>query len=521
MVKTRYLDELTQDEHLQRLSLALDGAGVGVWDWDLRNNRVEFDARWCEMLGLVHASTPMVLETWSSRVHPDDMRACEEDIAAHIEGRTPRYENIHRMRHADGRWVYILDRGRISGRDADGRPVRFIGTHVDVTETEAAKRAILNQQRELALLIDNLPTGAAMLDGDLRVVVSNRTWLENLGLDVAVDVRGSAIGTLLPSSECLEGFIKAVEAARNDGGAATESLITGRDGQDRWLRWHLRTWPRLERVEGAVLFCIENVTAQVENRRVIERERAARIANLALFAGGIAHELNSPLQVLLSEAESLAELLGRGDTSSEPWGSELHSMVESIVKTARSAGSIARALRVIARDTRREPPAIVRVDEVLRDLLALSAARVSSAGCTLAVDGGIGPLELWGRQADVLQALLSLVHRAVGTASRGAKWIRLEVLAQGDAIVFRVTDGGPLPSPNAHLMWPDEADPLAALDDAHRSNLTEAEQNQVIALGIAQEIAFRNGGSLKCDTSAPFTTFEVQLPRRASGEPRT
>jgi PAS domain S-box-containing protein len=519
MVNTRYLDELTQDEHLQRLTLALDGAGVGVWDWDLRNDRVEFDARWCEMVGLDHASTPMLLETWSSRVHPDDIKRCEEDIAAHLAGETPRYENVHRMKHADGHWVFILDRGRVSGRDAAGRPIRFTGTHADVTEIEVAKRALLDRERELALLIDNLPTGAALLDGELRVLVSNRTWLDNLGLREVDDVRGTEIGSLLPTSECLDSFLTAVMAARGGGGPPTESLVTGRDGQDRWLRWHLRTWPRLERVEGAVLFCIENVTAQVESRRTIERERAARMANLALFAGGIAHELNSPLQVLLSEAESLTELLGRGEAfaSTEPPIVELHSVVESIATTARRAGAIARALRVIARDTRRDPPSTVRVDEVVRDVLTLCTARVSSAGCTLTVGDIEGSLELWGRPADVLHALLSLVYRAIGAASERARWIRLEVDEGDDTIIFRVVDGGRAPAPAEGMTWSRHEDPLDALTEAHSSILTDAEQNQVIALGVAHEIAVRNGGILTRDPSAPFTTFEVHLPRRATG----
>ncbi len=117
-----FLDHPTHEELLDRLDLALEGAGLGIWDWDLRDDAVQFDRRWCEMLGLDHTVTPMHIDTWRERVHPDDLDGCYRDIAAHIEGRSPRYENTHRMRHADGTWVHILDRGRISGRDDSGRP---------------------------------------------------------------------------------------------------------------------------------------------------------------------------------------------------------------------------------------------------------------------------------------------------------------------------------------------------------------------------------------------------------------
>jgi hypothetical protein len=77
------------------------------------------------MIGLDPATTEMHLKTWEVRVHPDDLAGAYRDIQAHIEGRTARYENIHRMQHTNGSWVYILDRGRISGRDETGKPSRL------------------------------------------------------------------------------------------------------------------------------------------------------------------------------------------------------------------------------------------------------------------------------------------------------------------------------------------------------------------------------------------------------------
>ena len=129
-----FLDQISNEELIRRLDLAIEGTGLGIWDWDLRDDSVNFDRRWCEMLGLDHASTPMHLDTWQSRVHPEDLGACYADIQAHLEGRSDRYENVHRMRHAEGHWIYILDRGQISARDEAGKPVLFTGSHTDVTQ---------------------------------------------------------------------------------------------------------------------------------------------------------------------------------------------------------------------------------------------------------------------------------------------------------------------------------------------------------------------------------------------------
>lgn len=123
----------------ERLDLALEGAGLGIWDWNLLTNDVCFDKRWAEMLGLDIEDLPMELSTWQDRVHPDDLDHCYTDIKRYMDGETDRYENIHRMKHVDGHWVYILDRGRISGRDSEGNPIRFTGTHFDITDLKMAQ----------------------------------------------------------------------------------------------------------------------------------------------------------------------------------------------------------------------------------------------------------------------------------------------------------------------------------------------------------------------------------------------
>lgn len=118
---------------IQRYEYILAGAGLGSWDWWLETNEVSFDRRWCEMLGLQLAQTPQHQSTWDSRVHPEDKAKAYQDVKAYLAGETPVYENIHRMLHAEGHWVWILDRGRISECDSHGKAVRFTGTHLNVT----------------------------------------------------------------------------------------------------------------------------------------------------------------------------------------------------------------------------------------------------------------------------------------------------------------------------------------------------------------------------------------------------
>jgi PAS domain S-box-containing protein len=118
----------------QRYEYILEGSGLGSWDWWLDSNKVHFDERWCSMLGLDSASIVQELSTWDERVHPEDKAKAYEDIKNYLDGKTTVYENTHRMKHADGHWVWILDRGKISEWDTHKKPIRFTGTHLDVSK---------------------------------------------------------------------------------------------------------------------------------------------------------------------------------------------------------------------------------------------------------------------------------------------------------------------------------------------------------------------------------------------------
>ena len=138
----RQRDEFSQVSN--RLSLVLEGTRLGMWDWNPQTNDVVFDERWANMLGLKLSDLTQTLSDWQDRVHPDDIDGCFKDIQAHIDGTVDFYENTHRMKHADGTWRYILDRGKVVLRDSDGNPTRFTGTHTDVTALKHAEAQALH-----------------------------------------------------------------------------------------------------------------------------------------------------------------------------------------------------------------------------------------------------------------------------------------------------------------------------------------------------------------------------------------
>jgi PAS domain S-box-containing protein len=162
--RERELRELSE-----RLRLAVEGADVGVWDWDLRTDEVRFDERWAEMLGYDRSEIAFELSEWEDRVHPDDIDEAWAALEAHFAGETEYYRCDHRMRSKSGEWVWIRDRGRVVERDADGDPVRAVGIHIDVTEEKERERDLERYRR----LVDELPDCVAVYDADARFELAN------------------------------------------------------------------------------------------------------------------------------------------------------------------------------------------------------------------------------------------------------------------------------------------------------------------------------------------------------------
>lgn len=149
-----------QGQALQRWQLALEGARDGLWDWNAETNEVFFSHQWKAMLGYADHEISNHLDEWDSRVHPYDKSQCYADLNRHLLGETPIYHNEHRMRCKDGSYKWILDRGQVVERTAEGKPLRVIGTHTDISDR---KRAEMQRQQMEIILRQSEATNHAIL----------------------------------------------------------------------------------------------------------------------------------------------------------------------------------------------------------------------------------------------------------------------------------------------------------------------------------------------------------------------
>jgi PAS domain S-box-containing protein len=122
----------------ERLQMALQGADLGIWDWDVTSGKVVVDPRWAGMLGYAVDEIEPHYRAWHALLHADDVDRTIGLLDEHLHGRSPNYEAEYRLRHKDGHWVWILAKGRVHERGPDGGALRASGTHLDITERKQA-----------------------------------------------------------------------------------------------------------------------------------------------------------------------------------------------------------------------------------------------------------------------------------------------------------------------------------------------------------------------------------------------
>jgi len=134
-------------EH-QELASIIEGTNVGTWAWNVQTGETRFNERWAGIIGRCLAELqPVSIDTWVRHAHPEDLQRSGDRLQAHFRGETPFYECEARMRHRDGHWVWVLDRGRVFTRTADGQPEWMYGTHQDISERKALEQTLADARR--------------------------------------------------------------------------------------------------------------------------------------------------------------------------------------------------------------------------------------------------------------------------------------------------------------------------------------------------------------------------------------
>jgi PAS domain S-box-containing protein len=146
----------------ERYQTAMEVANDGIWDWHLDTNVVEFDKRYYKMAGYDRFDFEPTYEAWENHVHPDDLNSARDAVLQYLAGEIKVFDIAFRFLCRDGNYIWVRGRGKIVSYDEFGKPLRFIGTHADITREKEHEAKILHQAHFDALT--NLPNRFLSID---------------------------------------------------------------------------------------------------------------------------------------------------------------------------------------------------------------------------------------------------------------------------------------------------------------------------------------------------------------------
>jgi PAS domain S-box-containing protein len=169
-----------------RLESIIEGTRVGTWEWNVQTGETVFNEAWARIIGYtLDELAPVSIGTWERFAHPDDLKRSGELLERHFAGELPSYDLECRMRHKEGHWVWVHDRGRVITRTADGKPLMMFGIHTDITERKRTEEnLVLNSRCTQVLLQLGQMTGASLKE------------ITDFALEQAVALTRSKIGYL-------------------------------------------------------------------------------------------------------------------------------------------------------------------------------------------------------------------------------------------------------------------------------------------------------------------------------------
>ncbi len=338
----------------ERLELALKGADLGLWDYNLQTGEAFVNARRAEMVGYELDEVEPHFTWWGKQVHPEDIRKVLEAFNNHLAGRTPLYECEHRLRHKSGQYIWILARGRVLDWNEQSHPVRIVGTSLDITDRKRTEEALQKAHDELEHRVQERTSELVGINQQLEQEIVQRkrgdealreseqryrTLFEESRDAVYMTTRD---GRLVDANQAfLNLFGLTREEAENMGILAIYAVPADRKRfqEDIERDGSLKDYEvKFRRKDGTVIECLvsstlrldkdgtivgyQGIARDVTEQKLLQKQlfHSQKMEAIGTLAGGIAHDVNNLLQAVLGYADLLLIKKAPGDPDRKKLG---------------------------------------------------------------------------------------------------------------------------------------------------------------------------------------------------------
>ncbi len=292
------------DEQREHLQLALEGANLGTWDYYIVEEKMFFNERSLLLLGFSPGEAPNDLDFWLNLIHPDDLPIVEETLNKHLDGKTPFYECELRMKHTQGYWIWFYDRGKVIKRDAEGRPLRVCGTHLDIT----SQKMVEKDRQRLNSAIEQSDEIVMICDTEGRIEYVNPAFEKTTGYK-PTEVIGRK-PSILKSGEHPDAFYADMWHTISSG-RTWHGRMKNRCKDGSYFLEEATISPVTDH-DGIIVNFVavkHNITREFE----IEQQllHSQKLNSIGQLTGGVAHDFNNLLQVINGHSGMLLDMVDK------------------------------------------------------------------------------------------------------------------------------------------------------------------------------------------------------------------
>lgn len=486
----RKLDDL--NEAKLSLDLALEGAQVGKWDWDIQSNKLVLNKTWYTKLGYTYNELPQDMNTFRKVLHPDDVERVMNELDRHIRGDTIIYECRFRMITKTGDTQWCLDRGCIIHRSNDGTPLRLIGVNVNVTPVVQWEQSLIISEQQLKAMIQSLPTPVAMFDKDYRYLAFSSRWLEEWG-----SFGHASEGQSIKSEFRPEWIHNMDRAIKDQTLGSDEDLVDFGNGTEVWLRWAMQPWKNARGEIGGVIVMAENISSRKEAE--MRLAQTSKLSALGEMAGGIAHEINNPLSIIKGYIDLLRRHSSRHSLSPELLLQYINKMDQTVSRISR----IVNGMRRFARESSMDEKVKYSLNKIVEETLDICQERMNNNGTAIDVEYLNHDADVLCRPVEISQVLLNLINNSYqATSIYPHPWIRIKMEEDGGNYRISVIDCGEKISPTIKQKL---FQPFFTTKDIGVGT--------GLGLSISRGIIEEHKGKLYYQDEAPNTTFVIEIPK--------